>query len=76
MALKFTVTPTASASTNPQGITFGPLAVIELSLAPEKLINKDLTGLELTKIDLTGIYLSKGVLAALIPWAQIIAIQY
>lgn len=76
MANQITVNPTAGASTNPLGITFGATAMLEFYQLPERLINKDITNLELTMVDTTGVYLHKGVLNAVIPWSAIIAMQY
>lgn len=76
MARTQTVEPTPAASTNPLGITFGATAEIEFIQMPEKLLNKDITGLELTKIDEIGLYVEKGPLNAFVPWSAIIDLQY
>lgn len=76
MANQITVNPTPAASTNPLGITFGATAQLEFSKTPEKLINKDVSGIELVMVDTVGVYLHKGALNALIPWSDIIVMQY
>lgn len=76
MSQTITVNPTAGASTNPLGITFGATAKLEFKMLPEKLINKDVTGINLTMIDTVGIYLNKGPLRALIPWGALIDFEY
>lgn len=76
MARTLIVEPTPAASTNPQGITFGATAVIEFKNIPERILNKEITGVALTKIDLTGLYVNKGPLSALIPWSSIVDLQY
>lgn len=73
--IKLEVTPTAGASTNPLGITFGSTAKLEIH-PPEQLINKDITGVSLTMVDAVGVYLTKGPLSALVPWSQIIVLIY
>lgn len=76
MGSEIEVTPTAGASTNPLGITFGASATIEFAQVPKNLLNKDVTGIELTKVDLAGAHLHKGPLNALIPWANMISFVY
>lgn len=76
MAYRFEVLPTAAASTNPLGITFGSTADIEVDLVPEKLINKSISNIDLDMVDSVGIYLSKGTFSALIPWSRVIVLSY
>lgn len=76
MTTAITINPTAGASTNPQGISFGATAQLEFIAIPEKVINKDISGIELTAIDLTGLYLHKGPLLALIPWSNVMSLVY
>ena len=76
MASQITVNPTPAASTNPLGITFGATAQLEFVQSPEKLINKDVSGIELVMVDTVGVYLHRGALNALIPWSDIIVMQY
>lgn len=76
MSYQVIVTPTAGASTNPLGITFSTSATIEFVQTPEKLLNKDVSGLELTMVDTVGAYVSKGPLNALLPWCNIISFIY
>lgn len=71
MALQQDLIPTAGASTNPLGITFGATAIIEFREIPEKLLNKDVSGIELTMVDQVGVYVHRGPLNALIPWSNI-----
>ena len=68
--------PTPGASTNPLGITFGATADLEFISTPERLINKDVSGIELIMVDLTGVYLHKGPLNALIPWDNVASLVY
>lgn len=76
MALQQELIPTAGASTNPLGITFGATATIEFVQVPEKLLNKDVTGIELTMVDQVGAYVHKGPLNALIPWSNVASFIY
>lgn len=76
MAQEVTLSPTAGASTNPLGITFGATATMELLNIPEKIMNKNISGIELVKIDTTGIYVHKGPFNAIIPWSNIISFIY
>lgn len=73
MPQQLQLTPTAGASTNPLGITFGATATIEFKMTPEKLLNKDVSDVELTMVDTVGAYVSKGPLNAIIPWSNIIS---
>ena len=70
------LTPTAGASTNPLGITFGASAELEFSQTPEKVLNKNITGIELTMVDTVGVYVHKGPLNAVIPWGNILSLVY
>lgn len=76
MSQTMTVTPTAGASSNPLGITFGSTAIIEFKMTPEKILNKDVSGIQLTMVDTVGAYVSKGPFNALIPWCNMISFQY
>lgn len=76
MPLTIEVNPTAAASTNPLGITFGSTAEVEFKQLPEKLLNKDVSGIELTAVDEIGIYLHKGPLYALVPWGALVTLIY
>lgn len=76
MPYQLDCTPTAGASTNPLGITFGSVATLEFKTTPEKLLNKDVSGIELTMVDTAGAYVHKGPLNALLPWANIISMIY
>lgn len=76
MAYQLTVNPTPAASTNPLGITFGATAIIEFIQTPERLLNKDVSGVELTMVDSTGAYVEKGPLNALLPWSNILSFVY
>lgn len=76
MPYELQVTPTAGASTNPLNITFGSSATIEFAQTPEKLLNKDVTGIELTMVDTAGAYVHKGPLSALIPWSNVLSFIY
>lgn len=71
MTTAIIINPTAGASTNPQGITFGATAQLEFISIPERVINKDISGIELT-----GLYLHKGPLQALIPWSNVMSLVY
>ena len=70
------VLPTAGASTNPLGMTFGATATIEFNNIPERIRNKDIPGIELTMVDYAGVYLEKGPLKALVPWSSITVLIY
>jgi hypothetical protein len=76
MPQQLQLTPTAGASTNPLGITFGATATIEFLSIPEKLLNKNVSGIELTMVDTVGAYVNKGPLNALIPWSNILSFIY
>ena len=76
MPYQLTLTPAASASTNPFGITFGTTAEVEFKETPEKILNKNLTGVSLDGINEAGIVVSKGPLNAIIPWSNIRALIY
>ena len=76
MPVQLETTPTAGASSNPLGITFGSTATIEFKMTPEKLLNKDVSGVELTMVDMVGVYVHKGPLDALIPWSNIVSFIY
>lgn len=76
MARTLQVEPQAGATPNELGITFGSTATIEFLMTPERLINKDVSGVELITVDLAGVYVTKGPLKALIPWSNIISFVY
>ena len=76
MSQSVTVNPTAGASTNPLGITFGATARLEFKMLPEKLQNRDVIGIDLTMVDTVGLYISKGPLKAIIPWGALIDFEY
>ena len=73
MSQQIETSPTLGASTNSLGITFGSIATIEFKMTPEKLLNKDVSGIELTMVDTVGIYVHKGSLDALIPWGNVVS---
>ena len=76
MSYQLEVTPQAGATPNDLGITFGATATIEFIQTPEKLLNKNVTGVELVTVDITGVYVTKGPLNALIPWSNMISFIY
>lgn len=76
MADKIQLTPTPGASSNPLGISFGATATLEFVQTPERVINKDVSGIELTMVDMVGVYLQKGPLEALIPWSNVVSLIY
>jgi len=76
MSNAITINPTPGASTNPLGITFGATAKLEFMEVPERVLNKDISGIELTAVDLTGLYLHKGPLNAVIPWSNVVSLVY
>lgn len=76
MSYQLEVSPQAGATPNPLGITFGSTATIEFIQIPEKLLNKDVTGIELITVDAAGAYVNKGPLNALIPWGNVISFVY
>lgn len=76
MSYQLEVTPQAGATPNPLGITFGASATIEFIQTPEKLLNKDISGVELVTVDAAGAYVTKGPLNALIPWGNVLSFIY
>lgn len=76
MAEKLIVVPTVGASSNPLGIIFGATATIEFIYTPEKILNKDVSGVQLTMVDSVGAYVTKGPFNALIPWSNMISFVY
>ena len=76
MSQTLTVIPTVAASTNPLNITFGATAIIEFKMTPERLLNKDVSGVALDMVDTVGAYVSKGPLSAFIPWSNIMSFVY
>lgn len=76
MSYQLEVTPQAGATPNDLGITFGATATLEFIQTPEKLLNKNVTGVELVTVDIAGAYVTKGPLNALIPWSNMISFIY
>lgn len=76
MSYQLQITPQAGATPNPLGIVFSSSATIEFVQIPEKLLNKDVTGIELVTVDATGAYVTKGPLNALLPWSNILSFIY
>lgn len=76
MAKTIELIPTAGASSNPLGISFGATAELEFNIEPERIVNKNLTGVSLTMVDLTGVYVSKGIIRAFIPWSNVLSFVY
>lgn len=76
MSYQLEVTPQAGATPNPLGIVFGATATLEFVQTPEKLLNKNVTGVELVTVDTAGAYVTKGPLNALIPWSNMISFIY
>ena len=76
MSYQLQLTPQAGATPNPLGITFGATVTVEFIQTPEKLLNKNITGIELVTVDTAGAYVTKGPLNALLPWGNIISFIY
>jgi len=76
MSQTLQVTPQPGATPNPLNITFGATATIEFVQTPERLLNKDVTGVELITVDFAGAHVTKGPLKALVPWANMISFVY
>jgi len=76
MSYQLEVTPQAGATPNDLGITFGATATLEFVQTPEKLLNKNVTGIELVTVNTAGAYVTKGSFNALLPWGNIISMVY